>query len=153
MSDVLLERIAKATEGLLAHLKSGPGVVGGAAKPAAAAPAAGKATPAAAPKAAPAAAGKPATAAAAKPAAAAPAAAKAPGGKYNSEQVRVAIRAVATNSNLGKQSALDILDQDGNGVKAVKDLKPENYDAVYEACQALLSGEGEAPAAADDDLM
>lgn len=152
MSDALLERIATATEGLLAHLKKAPAAAPTAATPAvkaaadrAAAASAAKATPAAAPKAAPAAAPKAAPKAAT-------AATKAPGGKYNSEQVREAIRKVALNPNLGKQSALDILDQDGGGVTKVVDMKPENFDSVYEACQALLSGEGEGTAAADDDF-
>lgn len=159
MSDVLLERIAKATEGLLAHLKAPPaGSVGGAVPPkparAAAAPAAGNKPAPAANKAAAA----PAAATPAKPAkaaAAAPAAAKAPNGKYTSEQVRDIIRKVATNPTLGKQSALDILDQDGGGVTNVTNLKPENFDAVYDACNALLSSEGDGagPAADEDDLM
>jgi type II secretory pathway component HofQ len=146
MSDALLERIAKATEGLLAlHTKGGGGAVAPkpAAAPAAAKPAATPAKPAAAPAAKP----------AAKPAAAAPAAAKAPNGKHDSVQVRDAIRKVATNPNLGKQSALDILDQDGGGVTNVTNLKPEFFDAVFEACQALLAGEGEGAPADDNDLM
>ena len=80
---------------------------------------------------------------------------KGPNGKFSIEQVREKIREVATNANLGKQSAADILDQDGGGVKKVTDLKPENYDKVYEACQVALQSEGAAPAAAapEDDLM
>lgn len=152
MSDALLERIAKAAEGLLAHLKGGggavapkPGAAGAATppKPAATGPkpgAAGAATP---PKPA---ANKTNKGAAAPP----PAAAKAANGKYNSDQVRDIIRKVATNANLGKQSAVDILDQDGNGAPNVMTLKPEFYDAVYEACQVALQGEGGAEASADE---
>jgi len=80
---------------------------------------------------------------------------KAPGGKFTIDQVRDLIRQVATNASLGKQSAADILSDDGGGVTKVTDLKPENYDKVAEACQVLLNGEGAgAPAAApEDDLM
>lgn len=79
---------------------------------------------------------------------------KAPGGKHTIEQVREVIRKVATNATLGKTSAQDILDSDGNGVKNVTELKPEFYDAVYEACTVLLNGEGKAAEQpAEDDLM
>jgi hypothetical protein len=145
MSDALLTRIAEGIEGLLAHVKAAPAPAPKAETPKpAAAPKPEAAKPAAAPKpeaAKPAAAPKPA-AAAPKPAAA-PAPTKAPGGKYTSDQVREVIRKVATNKSLGKQSALDILDQDGGGVQNVTNLKPEFFDAVYEACQALLSTEGQ----------
>jgi hypothetical protein len=101
-------------------------------KPAATAPAAaGKPATVTAP------AGKPATTkpAATKPAATAP---KAQVGKYTEDQVRAKIREVASNEALGKQEALDILDENGN-VQNVSQLKPENYDKVYEACQAALN--------------
>lgn len=163
MSDLLLERIAKAAEGLLAHLQKTPASSGGAARPAAATPAAtpNKATTdAKAANAAKAVAAAKVEAAAKVAAAAAkkapPASAKAPGGKYTVEQVRDIVRQVATNAGLGRQSAADILDQDGGGVAKVTDLKPENFDKVYEACQVLLSGEGDdgAPASEpEDDLM
>ena len=98
--------------------------------------------------------------AAAKTAAAAkagpPAGTKGPNGKFTVDQVRDKVREVATNAALGKQSAADILDQDGGGVKRVTDLKPENYDKVYEACQVALQTEGSEPAGAaapEDDLM
>jgi len=162
MSDVLLERIATALETIAAAgaLKpatpgtpgtSSKGAAGATAPPApdAAAKAAAKAAAdkkAADAKAAAEAAAK-AAAAAAKPGAkgATPAAAtKAPGGKYNSDQVRDMIRKVAANPNLGKQSARDILEADGGGVTTVSEVKPENFDAVYEACQVALSGEGAA---------
>jgi hypothetical protein len=141
MSDVLLTRIADALEGLLAHAKgaakAAPAAAAAAAKPAAAAAKPAAAKPAAA-------AAKPA---AAKPAAAKPAAApaqpqKAPGGRYTLDQVRDAVRKIAANKTLGKQSALDILDQDGDGAQNVRLLKPEYYDSVYEACSALLTNEG-----------
>lgn len=157
MSDVILERIAKALESIAAA-GSATAVKAPAAttKPAAAAPAAAK--PAAAkPAATPAAAGKAAATAApaaAKPAAAKPAAAaaptKAPGGKHSSDEVRDIIRKVATNPGLGKQSALDILDTDGGGVTNVTNLKPEHFDAVFDAANALLSAEGGGDEAADD---
>jgi type II secretory pathway component HofQ len=129
MSDVLLTRIADALEGLLAHAK-GAAKAAPAAAAAAAKPAAAAAKPAAA---------KPA---AAKPAAAPAQPQKAPGGRYTLDQVRDAVRKIAANKTLGKQSALDILDQDGDGAQNVTLLKPEYYDSVYEACSALLTNEG-----------
>lgn len=75
---------------------------------------------------------------------------KAPGGKYNAEQVRDIIRKVANNPTLGKQSAREALETDGGGVTTVSELKPEFFDAVYEACQVLLNGEGGGAAAPDD---
>ncbi len=166
MSDVLLTEISKKLSDIHATLKAGAPAAAGA-KPAAAA--AGAAVPDAAAKAAAAAKVKAAAeakakaeaeakakaAAAAKPAGPA-SGTKAPGGKYTVDQVREKIREVATNPALGKSSASDILDQDGAGVKSVKDLKPENYDKVYEACQVALQSEGSAAAAApapEDDLM
>ena len=167
MSDALLTRIAEAVEGLRADLKksapAGGAVVpkaaaGGAPKPDAAAAKAAADTKAKAEAETKARAAAAATAAAAKAAAApkgtAPVAGtKAPGGKFTVDQVRDKIREVATNPGLGRQSASDILDQDGGGVKSVKDLKPENYDKVYEACQVALQSEGSAPAEPEDDLM
>jgi len=177
MSDVILERLAKAAEGILAHIqKGGPAAgAGGATNPLAGAAgvdpkaaAAAKATAEAKAKAAAdvkvkadaaaaaaAAAASAAAAAAKKPAAGPATGTKGPGGKFTVEQVRDKIREVATNANLGRQSATDILDQDGGGVKTVKDLKPENYDKVYEACQVALQSEGSASAGAapEDDLM
>jgi hypothetical protein len=154
MSDAILERIAAALETIAKGAgKVAPAAPAGANKtPPAGAGAAGggKATPAAGNKAAPAGGNK--GAAGAGKGTTPPAAAKAPGGKFNSEQVRDIIRKVATNPSLGKQSALDILDQDGGGVTNVTNLKPENFDKVYEACQALLSSEGgnEPDAAVDE---
>jgi hypothetical protein len=89
-------------------------------------------------------------AAATKPAAAST---KAPGGKHTIDQVREMIRKVA--ADIDKQSAKDILSDDGGGVEKVIDLKPEFYDRVFEACEVLLAGEGKAaPAAAveEDDF-
>src|ERR1035437_5381155 len=94
-------------------------------------------------------------AAAAKPAGPA-SGTKAPGGKHTIDDVRDKIREVATNAALGRSSATDILDADGGGVKTGKDLKPENYDKVYEACQVALQSEGSPAADAptpEDDLM
>jgi nucleoid-associated protein YgaU len=177
MSDALLIQISKQLGEIHATLKVGgapatptPTVGKTPATTAAPKPAAGAAAPDAAAKAAAAKADdvakKAATAAAEKAAAAKAAAAKtpagpatgtkAPGGRYTVDQVRDKVREVATNASLGRDSAKDILDQDGGGVKSVKDLKPENYDKVYEACQVALQSEGSAPAAApapEDDLM
>lgn len=159
MSDALLTEISKKLSDIHATLKTAattPAAGATAPKPGAATPsaadkakaeAAAKATAAAAAKAA--AAPKPAT----KPAAGPASGTKAAGGKYTIDQVREQIRAVATNASLGKQSAKDILDQDGGGVTKVVDLKPENYDKVYEACQVALQSEGApaAPAPAEED--
>lgn len=166
MSDALLERLAKATEGILAHIQKSPvfglppaGAANNGGKPATGAAATNKPAAGAAagnkPAAGAAATNKPAAAAAGnKPGTGPAAGTKAPGGKYTVEQVRDIIRKVASDAALGKQSAADILDQDGGGVTRVTDLKPENFDKVYEACQVLLSsGEAAAPAAAEDDLM
>ena len=177
MSDALLTRIAEAVEGLRADIKAKaagaaapkPGSAGATDK--GAAPASDEASAKAAAAAKTAAAKKAAEEKAkaevkAKADAAAAAAAKAkagpagntkgPNGKYTADQVREKIREVATNASLGKQDAADILDQDGGGVKRVTDLKPENYDKVYEACQVALQTEGSTPAGAaapEDDLM
>lgn len=142
MSDKLFERIATALEGLLAHVQSGAkapaaGAAGAATPPKPTAPKAADKAPAAPPKPA-AGAAKPGDKKGATPAAAT----KAPGGKYNSEQVRDAIRKVANDPNLGKQSARDVLTEDGGGAPTVSELKPEFFDAVYEACQVLLSNDG-----------
>lgn len=166
MSDVLLERLAKAAEGILAHMQKSGAPAAGAGAGAKTPPAGGTAPKpdAAAAKAAAdkkaaadakAAADKKAAADAAAKAAAKPSGppsgTKAPGGKYTIDQVREKIREVATNPSLGRQSATDILDADGGGVKKITDLKPENYDAVYEACQVALQSEGSAPSAASDE--
>lgn len=98
--------------------------------------------------------------AATKPAATKPAAApaagstKAPGGTHTQDDVRDIVRKVATTPGLGKDRAIEILKEDGGGVESFKDLKPESFDAVYEACQSALSGGegGEAVADAEDPL-
>jgi hypothetical protein len=64
------------------------------------------------------------------------------------------VRKVA--ADVDRQSAKDILLDDGGGVERVLDLKPEKFDAVFEACQVLLRGEGAStagPAPEEDDLM
>jgi hypothetical protein len=167
MSDALLERQAVALESMLALLKKSPVLglpTGGAATPPKT-PAAASHGPDAAKKAAAdkAAAEKAkaavtakadaAAAASAKTKAGPPAGTKAPGGKHTIDQVREIVRKVA--GDVDKQSAKDILKDDGNGADKVIDLKPEFYDAVYEACEVLLGGESnksgtEATAEEDD---
>lgn len=162
MSDALLTQISKQLGDIHATLKGGGGAVAPKApaeKTAASAADIAAAKAAAAKKADVAkkadAAAKTSAATATKPAGPA-AGTKAPGGKHTIEQVRELIRKVAADKNLGKQSAKDILADDGGGVEKVLDLKPENYDKVYEACEVLLNGEGnkepETPAD-EDDLM
>jgi hypothetical protein len=63
------------------------------------------------------------------------------GGKYDFQQVRNIITRVVIAGNLGKEQALSILDKEG-GVKTTNDLKPEDLDKVYEACQRLLDSGG-----------
>lgn len=159
MSDALLTRIAEAVEGLRADLKKGSGAT--APKPAASAAApkgdanavANDATLTPAQKKAAAdkaiADRKAAKEAADKAAAAAAAKTGGAKGKKTVEQVREMIRKVA--ADVDKQTAKDILKDDGGGVEKVLDLKPENYDAVYEACEVVLKGEGKPAAPADDD--
>jgi hypothetical protein len=158
MSDALLTEISKKLSDIHAAvlkapapvaLKPGPATVAGAGKPGTTATPDAKAAAEVKAKA------DAAAATAAKTKGGPPAGTKGPNGKYTIEQVREKIRDVATNASLGKQDAADILDQDGGGVKKVTDLKPENYDKVYEACQVALQTEGSAPAATtpEDDLM
>lgn len=122
-------------------------------KPATGAPATKPATaPAGAkPSATPPAGAKPA-AAAAKPAAAPAAssgATKAPGGKHTQAEVRALIQKVAIRPGEGNQAARDILSESGGGVATVSALKPEFFDAVFEACQNILA-EGGAGGGDDD---
>lgn len=158
MSDVLLTEISKKLSDIHAALKGGSG--------GAVAPKASTGTPGTSSDAAKAAAAKKAddkkkadaataAAAAASGTKGGPAAGtKAPGGKHTIEQVREIIRKVAADKNLGTQSAKDILQDDGGGVAKVVELKPENYDKVYEACEVLLKGEGNKDStAAEDDLL
>jgi hypothetical protein len=73
-------------------------------------------------------------------------------GKKTIDQVRSMIRKVA--ADVDKQTAKDILKDDG-GVDKVLDLKPELYDAVFEACEVVLKGEGKpaaTPAEEEDDF-
>ena len=157
MSDVLLERIAAALESI-AVSKGAAGATATATKtadkPAAAAgkPAAAAGKPAAAaaagkPAAAAAAAGKPAAAAgkpaaaAGKPAAAAADSVKAPGGVHTQGEVRKAIQDVISKEG-GKQSVMDILAAEAPGAASLSSVKPEAYDAIYEACQNVLNESG-----------
>lgn len=170
MSDALLTEISKKLSDIHATLKAGgPANSGGATTKATSASPAGAAksdanaiasdatlTPAqkraAADKAIAAAKAKKTAETAAAAAAAAPKAGASVKGKRTVEQVREMIRAVA--AKVDKQSALDILKDDGNGVEKVADLKPEYFDAVYEACEVLIAGEAKtpAPAAEEDDF-
>jgi hypothetical protein len=67
---------------------------------------------------------------------------KAPGGNYDSEQVRNIVLKVLVNPNLGRQAVRGVFDQVGDGMKSVSSLNPENLDKVYEACRSLLAGKG-----------
>ena len=118
-----------------------------AAKPAAAAakPAAAAAKPAA----------KPAAKAAAKaatPAATAPKPAP-KGGVHGEADVRKLVKAVANHPKLGTTHAANILDEEA-GVANVSAVKPEFYDAVYDALAAKIDevdgAAGDEDAAADE---
>lgn len=74
---------------------------------------------------------------------------KAPQGKHTIDDVREILRQVATKPGLGRQSALDILDENG-GVDHLNKLKPENFDAVHEAAEVALKG-GEASDEGSDE--
>lgn len=166
MSDALLTEISKKLSDIHATLKSSGGAASaGATPPKSPAPSSSDAnkiagdatlTPAQKKEAADKAiAAKKAAAETAKKTAAATSAptagTKAKGGKHTIEQVREIIRKVA--NDVDKQSAKDILKDDGNGVEKVAELKPEFYDAVYEACEVVLGGEGKgaAPAVEEED--
>lgn len=71
-----------------------------------------------------------------------PAAAKAKS-KHTQDEVRAIIRKVAGADGLGKKVALDLLDEVAN-VTNVSNLKEEDFDKVYAACQAKL-GESDEP--------
>ena len=115
---------------------------------------------------APAAAAKPAAAAAkpaAKPAAKAAAKAATPaatapkpapkGGVHGEADVRKLVKAVANHPKLGTTHAANILDEEA-GVANVSAVKPEFYDAVYDALAAKIDevdgAAGDEDAAADE---
>jgi len=86
---------------------------------------------------------------------------KGPGGKHTQDEVRDIIRRVViekgNESTGGKKGegtklALNLLDEIGN-VTNVGQLKPEFYDAVYEACAGLLGDPDGADDANDDDPL
>ena len=143
MSDLLAQVLIGAARGIIAATD------GGAKTPApqAATKADTKAAPAAkAPAiAATSAANKPATKAAttqakapAKPAAPKAPAKPAVATDHSEDEVRKAIRAVANHPKLGMKIASNILDEEA-GVANVSSLKPENYDAVFDACTAKIA--------------
>lgn len=63
--------------------------------------------------------------------------------KHTQDEVRAIIRKVAGADGLGKKVALDLLDEVAN-VTNVSNLKEEDFDKVYAACQAKL-GESDEP--------
>jgi hypothetical protein len=73
---------------------------------------------------------------------------KAPGGNYDSEQVRNIVLKVLMNPKLGRQAMLGVFDQLGEGKNNRSSLSPENFDKVYEVCRSLLDHKG---ASADAD--
>ena len=160
MSDKLADVLIAAAGGITQAFAAGAGKTPAAPKPSAnKTPDKPATTAASGAKAANGAAGaattKPATAAA-KPAdvqkAAKP---KAPAGQYNAEQVKNKMREVLQAPGLGRERVIEILDEEAGGAKQFGDVKPEDYDKLYEAFDgALNSGEGDVgnTGAATDDL-
>lgn len=145
MSDKLADVLIAAAGGITAAFAGGkPAAVVAAA---AGKPAANK-TPPAGPKAGVngAAAGKPAATQTKPPQ-------KAPAGKYTADQVKAKMREVLNNPGLSRPIVVNVLDENANGAKGWGDVKPEYYDALYEAFDNELKGgaAGEA-AGADADL-
>ena len=146
MSDKLADVLIAAAGGITAAFAGGkPAAVVAAA---AGKPAANKTPPAAGPKAGAngAAAGKPAATQTKPPQ-------KAPDGKYTADQVKAKMREVLNTPGLGRPIVVNVLDENANGAKGWGDVKPEYYDALYEAFDNELKGgaAGEA-AGADADL-
>ena len=146
MSDTLADVLIAAAGGITAAFAGGkPAAVVAAA---AGKPAANKTPPAAGPKAGAngAAAGKPAATQTKPPQ-------KAPAGKYTADQVKAKMREVLNTPGLGRPIVVNVLDENANGAKGWGDVKPEYYDALYEAFDNELKGgaAGEA-AGADADL-
>jgi hypothetical protein len=64
-------------------------------------------------------------------------------GQYTADQVKEKMRAVLQAPGLGRTRVIEILDEEA-GAKTFGDIKPDKYDAVYEAFEvALNSGEGD----------
>lgn len=152
MSDKLADVLIAAAGGITAAFAGGkPAAVVAAA---AGKPAANKTPPAAGPKA-----GYPQTLEGRRAAAGKPAATqtkppqKAPAGKYTADQVKAKMREVLNTPGLGRPIVVNVLDENANGAKGWGDVKPEYYDALYEAFDNELKGgaAGEA-AGADADL-
>jgi hypothetical protein len=53
-------------------------------------------------------------------------------------EVRNIVRKVVEHKSLGFVSAKKVLLKAGGGARNVPDIKPELYDKVFKACQALL---------------
>lgn len=65
--------------------------------------------------------------------------------KHTVEEVQAA--AVAVKDKFGSPAATELIKEHGKAEK-LKDIKPENYDAFVEACEAKVAEEAEA----EDDL-
>jgi pyruvate/2-oxoglutarate dehydrogenase complex dihydrolipoamide acyltransferase (E2) component len=153
MSDKLAELIVVAAQAITAHVNKSAQTGGGARPTVPAKPAAQQAAKPVAPAAKPAAPAVKPAAPAAKPAAPAakpavkPAAKPAQVGQHSLDDIRTIIKKVVATAGLGKETAVELLDTEG-GVKKISDLKPADYDKVYEACDGALRG-GEAGATGD----
>lgn len=139
MSDAILERIATALEKLVS---GGSLPATGANKTA---PTKATAASGTSPKAASADKTPPKTAAAATPPKQPD---KAPGGKYTAAQVLDKLRVLAKQN---KELALKTINENGGGAVKFSEVKPEFYDALYEAINSELTN-GDS-GGSDDDII
>lgn len=75
-------------------------------------------------------------------------------GVHDPDEVKKIVLAVV--AKLGKAAAENILDEEASGARNIRDIKPEDYDKVYEACENALRGEGDGGgtvATSDEDLL
>jgi hypothetical protein len=69
--------------------------------------------------------------------------------KYSAEEVKAA--AVKVKDAFGQPAAKELIKESGKADE-LKAIKPENYDAFVEACEAKLAAGNEAPENKEDDL-
>lgn len=75
---------------------------------------------------------------------------KAPGGKHTADEVRDVLRKLAqTNKDL----AVKIVSENGGGANKFTEVKPEYYDALYEAISAELENGDSGGGGADNDFV
>jgi hypothetical protein len=69
--------------------------------------------------------------------------------KYSAEEVKAA--AVKVKDAFGQPAAKELIKESGKADE-LKAIKPENYDAFVEACEAKLAAGNDAPENKEDDL-